>query len=81
MDNYEDWKEEYLRKEKVELKKYLNEVDFELIKESGIEVLDKIYTENEFEVLYNSILKLSQTSNKYTVLLEKLDKISEEYNF
>ena len=39
----------YSTKELVDLKKHLSENDFELLKKLGIEVKDKIYTEQELE--------------------------------
>lgn len=96
MDNYEEWKEEYYKKEKVDLKNYCSTNDFEVMKKLGVKVLNKIYTENEFEVLYSNILSFynEESENKddalgnlgvgqeeYEELLEKLDKINEEYDF
>ena len=96
MVNYEDWKNEYYKKEKVDLKKYLLENNYEVIKKLGIEVLNKIYTESEFENLYSNVLSFYNEENdnsedalgnlgvsqeEYEELLNKLDRINEEYDF
>lgn len=93
MEKYEDWKEEYYKQEKVDLKKYFSENDFEVLKKLGVEVLDKVYTENEFETLYDAILEFDEdekedyledsgiSQEEYDSLLEKLDTINKEYNF
>lgn len=47
----ETWRERYSTKEFIDLKKYLNSFDIELLKKLGIEVQDKLYTEREFDVL------------------------------
>lgn len=49
--DFDKWYEEYSTKEIVDLKKHLNEHDFELLKKLGIEIKDKIYTEQELEYL------------------------------
>lgn len=93
MEKYEDWKEEYYKQEKVDLKKYFSENNFEVLKKLGIEVLDKVYTESEFESLYDSILEFDEdekeeylenngiSQEEYNNILEKLDTINQEYNF
>lgn len=49
--DFDLWYETYSTKELVDLKKHLSENDFELLKKLGIEVKDKIYTEQELEYL------------------------------
>ena len=49
--DFDLWYETYSTKELVDLKKHLSESDFELLKKLGIEVKDKIYTEQELEYL------------------------------
>lgn len=55
--DYEKWKEKYYNQEIVDLKKHLSESDFENLKKLGIEILDKIYTEHEFELLNMDVLE------------------------
>ncbi|MBR3696977.1 MAG: hypothetical protein IKM97_01705 [Clostridia bacterium] len=96
MENYEDWKDEYYNKEKVNLKKFFTEKDFQIMTKLGIKVKDKTYTESEFENLYSELLSFyneeNDTSNKklenfgvkeeeYKDILEKIQTINEEYNF
>lgn len=49
--DFDLWYETYSTKELVDLKKHLSENDFELLKKLGIEVKEKIYTEQELEYL------------------------------
>ena len=49
--DFDKWYEKYSIKEIVDLKKHLSESDFELLKKLGIEIKDKIYTEQELEYL------------------------------
>lgn len=49
--DFDLWYETYSTKEMVNLKKHLSESDFELLKKLGIEIKDKIYTEQELEYL------------------------------
>ena len=95
MGNYDKWKEEYYNLEKVELNKYFSKEDFLILEKIGIEVLDKIYTENEFELLYSKIISNYKENNKindniknldinqeeFDELVKKLDNINEIYDF
>lgn len=49
--DFDIWYEIYSTKEIVDLKKHLDEKDFVLLKKLGIEIKDKIYTEQELEYL------------------------------
>ena len=49
--DFDIWYETYSTKEIVDIKKHLDEKDFELLKKLNIEVKDKIYTEQELECL------------------------------
>ena len=96
MGNYENWKEEYYKKEKVDLKQYFSEMDFELLKKMNISILDKIYTENEFEQLYSRILNFYNTDSdepknliinknvtreEIDYILKKIEEINAKYDF
>ena len=54
---YENWSETYHNKEVVDLKKHFTEKDLETLKKLGIKILDKIYTEYEFELLNMLVIK------------------------
>ena len=49
--DFDKWYEKYSTKELVDLKKYLSQSDFDIIKKLNIEINDKVYTEQEFEYL------------------------------
>ena len=50
-EEYKKWHEKYSTEELVDLKKYFNDEDFEILRKLGISIKDKIYTEREFEEL------------------------------
>ena len=96
-EEYKKWYEKYSTEELVDLKKYFNEEDFEILRKLGISIRDKIYTEREFEELdgnyilyYNEdgmeegIKSLENTGvsrEEYNRLLDKFHKINLEFNF
>ena len=49
--NSEGWREMYMNKEIVDLKKYFTNEEFDLFRKLGIEIKDKIYTEYEIELI------------------------------
>ena len=49
--DFEIWKDKYMNKPMVDLKKHFTEAEFEILKKLGIKILDKLYTEYEFEQL------------------------------
>lgn len=54
--DFDLWYETYSTKELLDLKKHLSESDFELLNKLGIEIKDKIYTEQELEYLDMDLL-------------------------
>lgn len=54
--DFDKWYEKYSTKELVDLKKYLSQSDFDIIKKLNIEINDKVYTEQEFEYLDMDLL-------------------------
>lgn len=98
---FDKWYEKYSTKELVDLKKHLSKEDFNLLEKLKIKIKNKIYTEQEFEILdmeliayyrneeemskkeleESKILPENVTRESYNRLLEKMNKISEEYNF
>ena len=94
MEKYEDWKEKYYNEEVVDLKDFFTQTDFDIIKKLGVEVLEKKYTESEFENLYSNILNFYEEDNlqkkiedtdvtkeEYDELLKKFEQINEKYDF
>lgn len=79
MEKYEDWKEKYYTEEVVDLKEFFSQKDFDIIKKLGVEVLEKKYTESEFEKLYSNILNFYEENNK-NKKLEAIDVTKEEYD-
>ena len=96
MGKYDEWKDEYYNSEKVNLKEHLSTSDFLILEKLKIEVFNKVYTENEFELLYSkvisnydeengglkeSIKKLGVREEELNNLINKLDNINEIYDF
>lgn len=98
--DFDSWYEKYSTVEIVDLKKHLTKEDFDLIEKLNIKIKDKIYTEQEFEILDMDLIAyyIDEDMNEeelkeakplpkevsraeYNALLEKLSKISDEYNF
>lgn len=86
--NYDEWNERYHNKEIVDIKKYLNEEDIEIIHRLGIKTYDKIYTEYELEVLEMDLLayyedldeELSEEEKQYQKSLDGTNVTRERYN-
>lgn len=83
---FKEWHEKYCNDEVVDLKKYFTQADFEIIKKLGIEILDKIYTEREFEVLDGEYIlyyyedNMTDEEKADTKSLEGTGVSREEYN-
>ena len=83
--NSEGWREMYMNKEIVDLKKYFNNEEFDLFRKLGIEIKDKIYTEYEFEILDMDILAyykdddMTKEELEITKNLEETGVSKEEY--
>lgn len=98
--DFDSWYDKYSIEEIVDIKKFLNRDDINLLKKLNIKIKNKIYTEQEVEILNMDLLsyyiaddmdedelKESKTLPKdvsrkeYNNLLEKINKITEDYKF
>lgn len=98
--DFDSWYDKYSTDEIVDIKKHLNRDDITLLKKLNIKIKNKIYTEQEIEILSMDLLsyyigddmekeesKQSKSLPKdvsreeYNNLLEKINKISEDYKF
>ena len=98
--DFDSWYDKYSTKEIVDIKKYLNRDDITLLRKLNIKIKNKIYTEQEVDILTMDLLsyyiaddmdeeELKQsillpkdvTRGEYNKLLEKVNKISEDYKF
>lgn len=98
--DFDSWYYKYSTKEIVDIKKYLNRDDITLLRKLNIKIKNKIYTEQEVEILNMDLLsyyiaddmddeELKQSKllpkdvsrEEYDNLLEKVNKISEDYKF
>lgn len=86
--NYDEWNERYHNKEIIDIKKYLNDEDIEVIHRLGIKTYDKIYTEYELEVLEMDLLsyyedldeELSEEEKQYQKSLDGTNVTKERCN-
>lgn len=83
--DFDKWREKYETKEIVDINKEFNEEELELLRKLGVELLDKIYTERDFEVLDMDVIKYYYEDNMtdeekefYVPLPENVSR--EEYN-
>ena len=98
--DFDSWYDKYSTEEIVDIKKFLGMDDINLLKKLNIKIKNKIYTEQEVEILNMDLLsyyiaddmdeeELKQsillpkdvTRGEYNKLLEKVNKISEDYKF
>ena len=84
--NSEGWRDMYMNKEIVDLKKYFTNEEFDLFRKLGIEIKDKIYTEYEIELINNSLYDyyysedMSEDEKKQVKSLEETGVTREQYN-
>lgn len=99
--NFEEWQNKYCNNELIDLKKYLDSNDIELLKKLDIDIKDKLYSNYEFDLLEGKLLRYYKNEKEmskedlelskpldntgvsradYNVLLEKFNKISDDYN-
>lgn len=98
--DFDNWYDKYSTEEIVDIKKFLNRDDINLLKKLNIKIKNQIYTEQEVEILNMDLLsyyiaddmdeeelKMSKNLPKdasrkeYNKLLEKINKITENYKF
>lgn len=98
--DFDSWYDKYSTEEIVDIKKFLGMDDINLLKKLNIKIKNKIYTEQEVEILNMDLLsyyiaddmeieelKMSKNLPKdisreeYNKLLEKINKITEDYKF
>lgn len=85
-----EWEKKYHEKRFIDLKKYVNDANLDLLKKLGIEIEDKIYTEYEFDILDENLFEyyidddILKTASKeeleLTKPLEGTGVSREEYN-
>ncbi len=84
--NSEGWREMYINKEIVDLKKYFTNEEFDLFRKLGIEIKDKLYTEYEIELINNSLYDyyysedMSEDEKSQVKSLEETGVTREQYN-
>ena len=84
--NSDGWREMYMNKEIVDLKKYFTNEEFDLFRKLGIEIKDKIYTEYEIELINNSLYDyyysedMSENEKNQVKSLEETGVTREQYN-
>ena len=98
--DFDSWYDKYSTDEIVDIKKYLDRADINLLKKLNIKIKNKIYTEQKVEILNMDLLSYyiaddmdeeelkgskalpqNVSREEYNKLLEKINKISEDYKF
>lgn len=98
--DFDSWYDKYSTEEIVDIKKFLNRDDINLLKKLNIKIKNKIYTEQEVEILNMDLLSYyiaddmeieennmskdlpkDVSREEYNNLLEKVNKMSEDYKF
>lgn len=98
--DFDSWYDKYSTDEIVDMKKYLNRADINLLNKLNIKIKNKIYTEQEVEILNMDLLSYyiaddmeieeinmskdlpkDVSRKEYNKLLEKINKITEDYKF
>ena len=98
--DFDSWYNKYSTEEIVDIKKFLNRYDINLLKKLNIKIKNKIYTEQEVEILIMDLLSYyiaddmeieennmskdlpkDVSREEYNNLLEKVNKMSEDYKF
>ena len=83
--DFDSWYDKYSTKEIVDIKKYLNRDDITLLRKLNIKIKNKIYTEQEVEILNMDLLSyyiaddMDEEELKQSILLPK-DVTRGEYN-
>lgn len=83
---YEEWHKRYHTQEYMDIKKFFNNEDFEILKKLGIKTMDKIYTGYEYETLSLEIAKyyvddlMDEEEIAETVPLDNTGVTREEFN-
>lgn len=72
---FDKWYEKYSTKELVDLKKHLSKEDFNLLEKLKIKIKNKIYTEQEFEILDMKLIAYYKNEKEMTK--EELKEIKE----
>ena len=98
--DFDSWYNKYSTEEIVDIKKFLNRYDINLLKKLNIKIKNKIYTEQEVEILNMDLLSYyiaddmeieennmskdlpkDVSREEYNNLVEKVNKMSEDYKF
>lgn len=98
--DFDSWYDKYSTEEIVDIKKFLGMDDINLLKKLNIKIKNKIYTEQEVEILNMDLLSYyiaddmeieennmskdlpkDVSREEYNNLLEKVNKMSEDYKF
>ena len=98
--DFDSWYDKYSTEEIVDIKKFLGMDDINLLKKLNIKIKNKIYTEQEVEILNMDLLSYyiaddmeieeinmskdlpkDVSRKEYNNLLEKINKITEDYKF
>ncbi len=72
---YENWRQKYFNKELVDFSKYLDKEDIQILEKLGIEIENRMYTEYDFDMIEQNLLKYYKNIEKLQNNDEKCTKI------
>ncbi len=85
--NYDEWQSKYHNEEFIDLKKFLDSKDIELLKKLDINIKDKLYSNYEFDTLEGMLLRyyrnekeMSEEDLKLSKTLDNTGVSREDYN-
>lgn len=72
---YEKWRQRYFNKELVDFNKYLDKEDIQILEKLGIEIENRMYTEYDFDMIEQNLLKYYKNIEKLQNNDQKCTKI------
>lgn len=72
--NFEEWQNKYRNNKFIDLKKYLDSKDIELLKKLDINIKDELYSNYEFDLLEGILLRYYKNENEMSKEDLKLGK-------
>lgn len=75
---YKEWQKKYHTEEFIDLSKYFDEKDKQLLKKLGIDIMDKIYTNYEFDVLDENYIEYYEDETMDEEELKMCKKLPED---
>ena len=85
--DFDTWHERYKKKEIINIREHLDSNDIEILNKLGINIVDKLYTAYEFDIIDGELIKyylsddMEEDEKKESVPLDGTGVSREEYNW